>query len=556
MRTKSRRNLHRRIDSALTERFETRHEKSCAIHPCKRIARSAIFSVFMQTPIQVDARPRFARRDQDWRVGAVVYQVFVDRFAPAANLAQKTHHYAAPRTLRAWSELPSRGHFIAEHSVWSQELDFWGGDLESVRTHLRHVQSMHADVLYLNPIQHAFTNHKYDATDYLEISAEYGTRDDLRALAAEVHALGMHIILDGVFNHIGRRNAFFIDANSNPQSPYRDWFFIGPQYQHGYRGWADVANLPDLRLENEAVRAFLWLDPSSVVRSYLRDGIDGWRLDVASDLGPVFLRELTKSAHAEKPHSAIVGEIWNTPAGWEGTLDGILNMHARLTILNYCSARADARTTSEHFADMIEDAGIEFALRCWTTLENHDTERLAHRIPDARARSIGHLLQATLPGCPNLYYGQEVGMQGGADPENRAPMRWDLCHDGNDELRGMRALYAARRTHRALSKGDVIFLRSQHLVAFLRTTDVALEICLVVTNMLDVDVEESIAIRDGRIMAGTVFRDALASSDDAHAHTIRVEMGYAAVRMNAKSARVFCIVPPPEGQHSPYKRMH
>lgn len=510
----------------------------------------------MQPLLHTDTRPRFARRDQDWRAGAVVYQVFVDRFAPSANLNAKLEHYAAPRTLKSWSDVPAHGHFLTEHDVWTQELEFWGGDLASVRAHLDHVTSMHADVLYLNPIQSAFTNHKYDAIDYMTLSPEYGTREELASLATEVHARGMRIMLDGVFNHVGRRHAYFVDALANAASAYRDWFFIGSEYPHGYRGWADVANLPDLRLENENVRAHLWGDANSVVRSYLNDGIDGWRLDVASDLGPVFLRALTTASHETKAQSAIVGEIWNTPAGWEGTLDGILNMHARMIMLDYCSGSADATKTAARLSDMIADAGIEFVLRCWTTLENHDTERLAHRVPNAELRRIAHVLQATLPGCPNLYYGQELGMDGGRDPANRAPMRWDLCNEHNVELQFMRALYAARSDLRALSKGDIIFLRGDRLLAFLRTTDATLETCLVVANMQDVDVEESISVRDGRLMAGTVFRDATAHADDRHANTSRVEMGFATLRIKAKSACVFRIVPPPVGQHSPFKRMH
>ena len=135
-------------------------------------------------------------------------------------------------------------------------------------------------------------------------------------------------------------------------------------------------------------------------------------------------------------------------------------------------------------------------------------------------------------------------------------MRWDLCNEHNTELQFVRALYAARSDLRALSKGDIIFLRGDRLLAFLRTTDATLETCLVVANMQDVDVEESISVRDGRLMAGTVFRDATAHADDRHANTSRVEMGFATLRIKAKSACVFRIVPPPAGQHSPFKRMH
>ncbi len=502
----------------------------------------------------VDHTDRIAAREADWRAGAVVYQVFVDRFAPSADFAAKRAHYSEPRRMREWNETPKQGHFVHEAGVWSHEIDFWGGDLASVRSKLDHLQAINANVLYLNPIHLAYTNHKYDAADYLEVSPDYGTRAELRTLITEVHARGMRIVLDGVFNHVGRRHRFFEEAMRNPNSPYRAWFFIGSHYPNGYRGWADVSNLPDLQVERDEVRGHLWLDPGSAVRSYLRDGIDGWRLDVASDIGPHFLRELTRSAHGEKPGSCVIGEIWNAPAGWDRSLDGILNMNARMILLDYCNARADGPTTADRLRDMVDDAGIEFILRCWTTLENHDTERLAQLVPDEMVRRIAHTLQASLPGCPNLYYGQEVGAAGGADPENRAPMRWDLVHDGFPEWDFVRSLYEARRHLRALAKGDVVFLRTKKLLAFLRTTDRALETCLIVVNMEDTEVEETVSVRDGRIMAGTTFKDALdfERGDAMHFH---VHMGFATLKMPAQSVRIFRVVPPTVGQHSPYKRM-
>jgi cyclomaltodextrinase len=502
----------------------------------------------------LDPSDRFAARDADWRAGAVVYQVFVDRFAPSDDLGAKRHLYPAPKRLRAWDEVPAKGHFVEEAGVWSHEIDFWGGDLASVRANLGHLEAVSADVLYLNPIHEAYTNHKYDAIDYLAVSPEYGTREDLRALVADAHARGMKVMLDGVFNHVGRRHRHFDAAMRDPSSAYRSWFFIGSEYPNGYRGWADVANLPDLHVERDEVREHLWLGEASAVRSYLRDGVDGWRLDVASDLGPHFLRELTRCAHEEKPGSAVVGEIWNAPAGWEGVLDGILNMNARRMVLEFVRGHADGPATAARFADMVDDAGIEFLLRCWTTLENHDTDRLAGLVPDAAARRVAHLLQATLPGCPNLYFGQEYGAPGEADPMNRAPMRWDLVHDGNAEWCFVRELYARRRRERALAKGDVKFLRTRRLLAFLRTTDRVLETCMVVANMEDVEVEETFAVRDGRIMAGTDFRD-LVAWDRGDAMQVNVQQGFVTVRMPPRSARVLRVVPPRAGQHSPYKRM-
>ncbi|MFN5724005.1 MAG: alpha-amylase family glycosyl hydrolase, partial [Betaproteobacteria bacterium] len=253
-----------------------------------------------------DLEGRFEAREDDWRNGAVTYQVLVDRYAPAANLGAKQHLYPAPKRLREWSELPRQGHYLEEARVWSHEVDFWGGDLPSLRARLQHIIDLGADVLYLNPICHAYTNHKYDALDYAEVSPEYGTRQDVKALAEDLHRHGMKLVLDGVFNHMGRNAPRFQEAKANPASPWRNWFIFGEGMPGGARSWMQAENLPELNMEHPAVQAWLWGDRDSVVRGYLRDGVDGWRLDVAHDIGMDLLHALTQAAHEEKPGSLVV----------------------------------------------------------------------------------------------------------------------------------------------------------------------------------------------------------------------------------------------------------
>ncbi len=254
--------------------------------------------------------PVLAAREADWRNGAIIYQVIVDRFAPAGNLEAKRRLYPPPRKLRKWSEKPQQGTFLPDVQVWSHEIDFWGGDLQSLRGKLDYIQDLGVGVLYLNPIHQAYTNHKYDAQDYFEVSPEYGTRRDVRELADDLHQRGMKLVLDGVFNHMGRTSPWFQEALKDPNSPYREWFYIGDEYKMGYRGWVDIANLPELRMESPAVQARIFGDDDSVVQGFLRDGVDGWRLDVAPELGFNILGKLTEAAHHAKADSVVVGENW------------------------------------------------------------------------------------------------------------------------------------------------------------------------------------------------------------------------------------------------------
>ncbi len=452
----------------------------------------------------------YERREADWRNGAVVYQVIVDRFAPPADLEAKRALYPPPKTLRAWTETPAKGLYLPEQKVGAHELDFWGGDLASLQGRLDHVQKLGADALYLTPIHLAYTNHKYDALDYQTVSPEYGTRDDFRRLAAEVHRRGMKVVLDGVFNHMGRNAPIFQEAMADPRSRWRDWFAIGPQYAGGARTWAGFQNHPELNLDNRAVQRHLWAAPGSVVRSWLRDGADGWRLDTAYELGPTLLRALTDAAHKEKPGSLVVGEIVNYPDQWLKAIDSVMNFTLRDIITGFASGEIPPARAGRLAERLVADAGIEPLLKSWLLIDNHDVTRLATQFPDAAQRHLVQALQFTLPGAPNVYYGAELGMEGGADPANRGPMRWDLATEDNPEWRWMRRLIDLRKANRALRVGDFRLVEGEKLLAFERHTDRALETRIVVANPTAAPVRERLMVRNAMLMDDTPLFDLLA----------------------------------------------
>jgi glycosidase len=492
-----------------------------------------------------------ATREADWRNGAVVYQVLVDRFAPSDRLQQKTDFYPPPKRLRNWDEVPTHGQYLGEYQVWSHEIDFWGGDLESLRERLDYIDGLGVDVLYLNPIHFGFTNHKYDALDYHRISPEYGDRAQLRALINDVHARDMRIVLDGVFNHMGRNAAIFQEALNDPASPYRDWFYFDDRYPHGYRSWSGAENLPELNLENPKVRDHLFASTSSPVQRYLTDGVDGWRLDVAYDIGFRFLWELTQAAHAVRPGSLVVGEIWNYPDQWFPSVDGVMNFTARRIILLTCVGEIAPRVAADMLDQMIADAGIDHLLKSWQILDNHDTPRLHSLLPNSGQRRLAQILQFTLPGSPNLYYGVELGMQGGPDPEMRGPMRWDLVTDGNATLQWTRQLVELRRSQRALRIGNYRRVVSEKMLAFERYTDRVGETVLVVANPTDQVVEEWLMVRNSKLMNRRHFVDLLGESHQ----PVEIRTGLVKVTLPPGGYAVLQPDLSDDGGWSPYKRV-
>jgi len=498
----------------------------------------------------------FEAREKDWRNGAVVYQVYVDRFAPPADLDAKRALYPAPKTLHAWTDLPAHGRYLPEAKVWSHEIDFWGGDLKSLRGKLDYVQGLGADVLYLNPIDLAYTNHKYDTLDYRAVSPEYGTRDDARALARDVHARGMKIVLDGVFNHMGRNSPVFRQAESDPKSPYRSWFVFGPEYAGGARAWALAENLPELNLENPAVRDDLWNAHDSVVRGWLRDGIDGWRLDVAFDIGFRYLGELTQAAHEEKPGSLVVGEIANFPREWYPSVDGLIHFTLRQVILGVARGRIDAAAGQQMIARIVQDADYEHLLKSWVYLDNHDTPRLATALPDARQRRLAQVLQFTLPGSPDLYYGTELDMPGGDDPGMRAPMRWDLVTPDNAVLNWSKRLVALHKDNRALRVGNYRAITAGKLMGFERWTDRAADTIVVLLNPTGQPVTDTVLVANSKLMDGSRMVNLLADKADP-ATPDAVALSAALMRVTLP-AYGFAVLKPdvaPPGGYTNYKRV-
>lgn len=491
----------------------------------------------------------FRRREADWRNGALVYQLIVDRFAPSANLQAKRHLYPEPKELHSWDELPIAGYYDEVHHVYSHEIDFWGGDLASLRSHLDHLADLGVTVLYLCPIHLAWTNHGYDALDYAAVRPEYGTRDDVQALADDLHQRDIKLVLDGVFNHMGRNSEMFRSAITDPASPYRAWFDLDEQYNGGARSWYLNENLPELVLENPEVQRYVYARTDSVVRGYLRDGVDGWRLDVAFDLGMKYLGEITAAAHDEKPGSLVLGEVTSFPEQWFPELDAVLHFVIRHVLVLIANQQVSAAHGAAMLRRIYDDADFEHMLKSWIYLDNHDTPRLTSAVPDADARSLATVMQFTLPGSVNLYYGSELGMTGGEDPENRAPMRWDLVSDDNPVLRSTRRLVALRESHRALRIGNLRWLVTERLIGFERHTDLVDDTVVVLANPADQPISEQVLLPDSKLLDASSLRDLL------YGEELTIIRSVIEVSLPPRGFMVLAPVTSPPGGYTQYKRI-
>lgn len=402
----------------------------------------------------------------DWVRDAIFYQIFPDRFC-------RSSRYVAPGLFRAWGEKPD-----AE--------SFWGGNLRGIIDHLDHIQELGASALYLCPIFASTANHRYHTTDYFRIDPVLGTEAHFDELVAEVHRRGMRIILDGVFNHCSRGfYAFNSLLENGKNSPYLDWFHVtgwplnaySTRAKPNYLCWWGIPALPKFNTANAEVREFLW----SVGEYWMKRGIDGWRLDVPNEIDDdSFWQEFRRRVKAVRSDAYIVGEIWEDPDRWlQGDqFDGVMNYPARRAILEALFpeelAKPENLSTGEpaavlaghgrqgaaakklcaalHAACPAERFGVPFNL-----LGSHDNIRLAtlgHGRPDALLMAWATLF--FLPGAVCVYAGDEVGLEGGKDPDNRRCFPWETLVSAKERepWLTLKALIQLRRESSVLRRGS------------------------------------------------------------------------------------------------------
>jgi neopullulanase len=412
-----------------------------------------------------------------WGRDAVFYQVFPDRFAQSPRVPK-------PGALEPWSAPPTNN-------------GFKGGDLLGLTERLDELVDLGITALYLNPIFTAASNHRYNTYDYLAVDPLLGGDAALRELLDAAHERGIRVVLDGVFNHVGRGFWPFHHVLENGgASPYRDWFYLddgvlagrralhpydvprgGSETERGYRSWWDVPALPKLRVDHPAVREHLL----AVAEHWLRFGIDGWRLDVPQDVeDPTFWPEFRRRVRAVNPDAYLVGEIWDEAPAWlEGDrFDATMNYPLGLAILGFVGGdelnAAVIAGQANYARALVELDGPAFGLALarmhalydpavtavqFNLLGSHDTPRARSVMGGSVERlRLATLLQLTLPGAPSIYYGDELAMEGAADPDCRRayPRRGETLPYEAVAMRAfVRATVRARHEHPALRRGEV-----------------------------------------------------------------------------------------------------
>ncbi len=429
-----------------------------------------------------------------WFGEGVTYQIFPDRYCrlslpnPEGMPGNRWVH-------EDWNDAPA---WRPENGEVKNR-DFFGGSLAGVAAHLDDLAALGVTSLYFCPIFESASNHRYNTADYTKIDPMLGREQDFRDLCAQAKAKGIRVILDGVFNHTGSQSIYFnadgfyptLGAAQSKESPYYSWFHFS-EWPWAYESWWGISTLPNVREDCESYLDYIIENENSVVKRWLRAGASGWRLDVADELPDSFIEKLRAAVEETDPDALVLGEVWEDASnkisysqrrkyllGRE--LHGVMNYPFRNALIVYLlgGGAEDFQEAMETLRENYPPAAFYSALnflgthdtpRILTVLsgrplpENREAQSCFRLSPQERETSLNRLRLAaavlfTFPGSPMIYYGDEAGMEGAADPFNRGTYPWG--HENASLLDWFTRLGQLRKSRSSLRRGSIRWMEAQ-----------------------------------------------------------------------------------------------
>lgn len=425
-----------------------------------------------------------------WFREGIAYQIFPDRFYRSGQVqGVEAHEQLGHRVILhdSWEEQPM--YRPPEGMAHYDPCDFFGGNLNGIREKLPYLASLGVSCIYLNPVFLSPSNHRYNTADYQRVDPMLGTEADLAELARAAKTYGIRLMLDGVFSHTGDDSVYF-DAKgtfgggacSDPNSPYRAWYTF-THYPDAYHCWWGFRSLPEVQEMEPSYMAFV----GKVLAQYAQLGITSWRLDVADELPDPFIAFLRRQLKTLDPQGVLLGEVWDDASNKEGfgqrrqyvdgkELDSAMGYPFKNAVLDFLLGRITADALQQLLLGLMENYPRPFLEAQLNILGSHDTiraltvlsgapgrddlsrEEQAVWAPEPKALALGKaklrlavLLQFGMPGVPCIYYGDEAGMTGMADPFSRGAYPWG--HVDEEQLAFYRDVAAARKGSAALFRG-------------------------------------------------------------------------------------------------------
>lgn len=389
----------------------------------------------------------------DWMKEAVFYQIFIDRFN-RGNF-NKDDDYINTK----WGDKPS-------------PKSFTGGDLQGITDKLEYLKSLGINAIYLTPIFKSPSNHKYDIVDFYEIDPNFGDKNTLRELVDKAHKLEIRIVLDAVFNHISDKNPLFLDVvEKGKDSTYYDWFYIDGDYidkdKVNYQNFSIVDYMPKLNTSNYSVQDYL----IKVGKYWIEEfGIDGWRLDVSDEVSHDFWRKFRKEIKRVKKDAVLIGENWHDAASYlQGDqFDSIMNYSFTKASLDYFKNKISANAMAYRLNHLLMRNKEQVNRMNLNLLDTHDTHRIFTELDKNKDKVLAAIALMTIYlGAPCLYYGTEIFLEGGYDPDSRRNFDWDKLNEEETSIEIIKDIFKIKKLE-TIQEGDVKIYNKDNILIIKR----------------------------------------------------------------------------------------
>ncbi|RGX12233.1 glycoside hydrolase family 13 protein [Paraclostridium sordellii] len=416
-----------------------------------------------------------------WFKEGILYHIFVDRF----NRTGKINNPKKNSFIYAnWEDTPM---YIKNKENEVIRWDFHGGNLKGIISKLNYLKGLGVTVIYLSPIFKSQSNHKYDTGDYKTIDPMFGDEEIFKELIYKASKKGINVILDGVFSHTGDDSIYFnkygnydsLGAYQSKNSKFFSWYNF-KDYPNEYDCWWGVKSLPNVNEIENSYMDYIIRDKDSVIKKWMNYGVKGWRLDVVDELPSKFLETLKKETLNIDNESVIVGEVWEDASNkisyserrkyfLGNQLNGVTGYVFKNIVVEFLKGNINSQDVYNRFMTIKENYPKDAFKSNLNLLGTHDTRRILTELNEEKELlKLAVFIQMTFEGVPYVYYGDEAGLTGETDPDNRRTYPWE--NEDKDILNFYKKIIKERKNNKLLSSGETKFLKlsNQNILGYIR----------------------------------------------------------------------------------------
>ncbi|MFQ9310114.1 MAG: glycoside hydrolase family 13 protein [Paraclostridium sordellii] len=416
-----------------------------------------------------------------WFKEGILYHIFVDRF----NRTGKINNPKKNSFIYAnWEDTPM---YIKNKENEVIRWDFHGGNLKGIISKLNYLKGLGVTVIYLSPIFKSQSNHKYDTGDYKTIDPMFGDEEIFKELIYKASKKGINIILDGVFSHTGDDSIYFnkygnydsLGAYQSKSSKFFSWYNF-KDYPNEYDCWWGVKSLPNVNEIENSYMDYIIRDKDSVIKKWMNYGVKGWRLDVVDELPSKFLETFKKETLNIDNESVIVGEVWEDASNkisyserrkyfLGNQLNGVTGYVFKNIVVEFLKGNINSQDVYNRFMTIKENYPKDAFKSNLNLLGTHDTRRILTELNEEKELlKLAVFIQMTFEGVPYVYYGDEAGLIGETDPDNRRTYPWE--NEDKDILNFYKKIIKERKNNKLLSSGETKFLKlsNQNILGYIR----------------------------------------------------------------------------------------